>query len=78
MIGDVWIRVFGEYDICPVPESVLWTTAGDAVVHGWYRGIRRADGAVVAAEFVHLLYFDEGGRVGELRQITDTEMWVRS
>lgn len=78
MIGDVWVRVFRDFDISPVPERVTWTLDGSAVVHGFYRGTRRADGARVAAEFVHLLEFDERGLVSELRQVTDTSMWTRA
>jgi hypothetical protein len=70
--------VFQDYDISPIPESVAWTSDGVAVVHGHYRGTRRADGAAVAAEFVHLIGFDEDGCVSELHQITDTTMWSKS
>jgi ketosteroid isomerase-like protein len=76
MIGEVWVRVFQDFDVSPVPERVGFTGDGQAVVHGHYRGTRRADGASIAAEFVHLLRFDLDGRVVELRQITDTASWT--
>jgi 2-(1,2-epoxy-1,2-dihydrophenyl)acetyl-CoA isomerase len=73
MIDDVWLPVFGAYDVTPVPDSVV--EAGDTVVvHGWYRGTVRATGERVAAELVHLLTVD-GDRITGLRQITDTASW---
>ncbi|HEY8545766.1 MAG TPA: nuclear transport factor 2 family protein [Acidimicrobiales bacterium] len=75
MIHDVWLPVFGAYDVTPVPDSIV--EVGDtAVVHGWYRGTVRATGEEVAAELVHLLTLDgERDRITGLRQVTDTASW---
>ncbi len=72
---DVWLRVFQDYDITPVPTEVRSDADGSVMVHGWYRGTNRATGADVAAEFVHLLTVDDG-HVRSLRQITDTAAWT--
>jgi 2-(1,2-epoxy-1,2-dihydrophenyl)acetyl-CoA isomerase len=72
---DVWLRVFRDYDITPVPTEIRSHDDGTVVVHGWYRGTHRATGGDIAAEFVHLLTVDDG-RVRSLRQITDTAAWA--
>jgi 2-(1,2-epoxy-1,2-dihydrophenyl)acetyl-CoA isomerase len=72
---DVWLRVFRDYDITPVPTETRSDADGFVTVHGWYRGTHRATGADIAAEFVHLLIVDDG-RVRSLRQVTDTAAWA--
>jgi ketosteroid isomerase-like protein len=72
---DVWLRVFQDYDITPIPTEVRSDADGSVTVHGWYRGTHRATGADIAAEFVHLLTVDDG-HVRSLRQVTDTAAWT--
>jgi ketosteroid isomerase-like protein len=74
MLRDVWMKVFGAYDMRVEAED--FHVAGDDVVVavGAYRGVERASGRDVEAGFAHVLTVREG-RVTALRQITDTERW---
>lgn len=72
---DVWFRVFGAYDVIPVPTEIWLGDDRTVIVHGWYRGTHRSTDTEVSAEFVHLLDIDDG-TVRGLRQITDTASWT--
>ena len=76
MLRDVWLPVFGVYDVTPVPVAMTAAADGTVVVRGWYRGSVRATGQAMEAEFVHVLGV-EGDRVTSLRQVTDTACWPR-
>ena len=76
MLREVWLPVFGTYDVTPVPATVTEAADGTVVVHGWYRGTIRATGQPMEAEFVHVLVV-AGDQVTSLRQVTDTASWPR-
>lgn len=74
MMADVWVPVFGAYDVRVEADELL--PAGEAAVLavGGYRGRERGSGASFDAAFAHLLGFRDG-LIGSLRQITDTASW---
>ena len=76
MLREVWLPIFAEYDVTPVPESIRRCDDGSVVVHGWYTGTHRSTGTEVRAEFVHLIELD-GDKIAVVRQITDTASWPR-
>ena len=73
-VADLWAVVHQSYDVAPIPARIWPSADGEVIVHGWYEGTVRRDGASVRAEFVHLLRV-EGDVLVELRQITDTGSW---
>lgn len=74
MLREVWMPVFGKYDIRLDVERYL-ASPDDVVVLGHYRGTERGSGAAeFAARFAHVLTVGEDG-IRSLEQITDTRAW---
>jgi uncharacterized protein len=71
ILGGVFARLGGEWDgFAAVPEEVL--DAGDAiVVLGRYRGICKATGRALDAQFAHV-WRVRGGKAVRFQQYTDT------
>ena len=70
---DVWIPVFGAYDVRVEADELL--ECGDRVVAiGGYRGSAREGGEAFDASFAHVLTIG-GGLISALHQITDTASW---
>ncbi|HEV7482067.1 MAG TPA: nuclear transport factor 2 family protein [Solirubrobacterales bacterium] len=73
MMRDVWIPIFGAYDVRVEADELL--ECGERVVAvGGYRGAAREGGEPFDASFAHVLTID-GGLIAALRQITDTASW---
>jgi uncharacterized protein len=74
MMADVWVPIFGAYDVRVEADELLPTGDAAVLAVGGYRGRERAAGRSFDAAFAHLLGFRDG-LVGSLRQITDTASW---
>ncbi len=73
MMREVWIPVFGAYDVRVEADELL--DCGDRVVAvGGYRGTERQSGRQFDASFAHVLTIGDG-LIAALRQITDTASW---
>jgi ketosteroid isomerase-like protein len=73
MMRDVWIPVFGAYDVRVEADELL--ECGERVVAvGGYRGTAREGGEPFDASFAHVLTIDDG-LIAALHQITDTASW---
>lgn len=73
MIDEVWIPVYRDFDVAPVPDRFV--EAGDeVVVLGRYVGHARGTEAPIDAAFVHALTVRDG-RIVALAQVTDTHQW---
>ncbi|GAA5159962.1 nuclear transport factor 2 family protein [Pseudonocardia eucalypti] len=70
-----WWAIGARWAVRAEPER--WVPCGDAelLVLGTYRGRGRATGKAFEAPFAHL-WTARGDRLGELRQFTDTALWV--
>jgi ketosteroid isomerase-like protein len=75
MLRDVWLPVFGAYDLDVAPERYLTCAPEEVVVLGSYRGAERATGRSVDARFAHILTLRDE-HVAALEQITDTRRWT--
>ena len=75
MLQDVWVRVFGAYELTLEIERFLETEDGWVVVLGDYVGRERSNGRAVKARFAHVLSVRED-RITSLEQITDTRRWT--
>ena len=71
----VFQRIVSEFDsLAVVPQNFI--DAGDiVVVEGRYKGISRATGERVDAQFAHI-YQIRNGKVARLQQYTDTRQWA--
>lgn len=74
MMADVWVPVFGAYDVRVEADELLPAGESAVLAVGGYRGRERGSGASFDAAFAHLLGFRDG-LIGSLRQITDTASW---
>lgn len=72
MLDEVWVPVYRALRALPHPREYLSCGDGTVVVVGDYRG--SLAGEDFSAEFAHILRVT-GGRLTELRQITDTRRW---
>jgi 2-(1,2-epoxy-1,2-dihydrophenyl)acetyl-CoA isomerase len=78
MQRDLWWRIGRNYVAEAQPDEMLGLDDGALLLRGRYVGHGRASGAKLNAEFMHLLTFDDGGRINGLRQLTDSAAWVRA
>jgi ketosteroid isomerase-like protein len=71
----VFMRIVGDVDgFTVVPQR--FTEGGDTVVvEGRYRGIMKATGIPVDAQFVHVWQI-AGGKIAKFQQYTDTKQWA--
>jgi ketosteroid isomerase-like protein len=76
-VTGIWTPIHRVFDVVPVPEETARTRPGAVLAAGIYRGIARRTGVGFEAWFTHLWKVD-GGRVGGLRQLTDTVQWVNA
>lgn len=75
MRAQVWWRIGAHFRARAVAEDHRLDKDGGLTVIGTYRGSGRRSGAELDAAFVHVLSFDNDGRITELRQLTDTAAW---
>lgn len=75
MLHEVWLPVFAGYEMSVEAEELLPSGPDRVVAVGHYRGTERETDHRVEAAFAHLLEIDDG-RIGSLRQITDTARWT--
>jgi len=74
MLRDCWGVVFAAFDVALEVDERLDAGSGCVVFRGRYVGTQRETGRPVDAAFAHIIRID-GGRIVELRQITDTARW---
>jgi 2-(1,2-epoxy-1,2-dihydrophenyl)acetyl-CoA isomerase len=78
MQRELWWRIGRNFIAEAQPDELLGLEDGGLLVRGRYRGAGRASGNLLDAEFIHLLSFDDQGRISALRQLTDSAAWVRA
>jgi 2-(1,2-epoxy-1,2-dihydrophenyl)acetyl-CoA isomerase len=78
MQRELWWRIGRNYIAEAQPDELRALDDGRLLVRGRYRGQGRASGNPLDAEFIHLLSFDDRGRISGLRQLTDSAAWVRA
>lgn len=78
MQREFWWSIGRNYVAEAQPDEMRTLDDGALLVRGRYRGHGRASGMRLDAEFIHLLTFDDGGRISALRQLTDSAAWVRA
>jgi 2-(1,2-epoxy-1,2-dihydrophenyl)acetyl-CoA isomerase len=71
----LWWRIGEHFKARAVAEDFQTLEDGRLVVTGTYRGSARRSGAELEAAFVHVLSFDDDGRIASLNQLTDTAAW---
>ena len=69
-----WGAIARHFAARAEPERFFALSEDQLLVTGHYRGEGKSGGAVLDAEFAHLLFF-ENGRIRELTQFTDTGRW---
>lgn len=71
VLEGVFMRIGGEWaTFSAVPEEIL--NSGDTVIaRGRYRGVYKATGSRVDAQFVHVFKF-RAGKIARFQQYTDT------
>lgn len=74
MMKSVWWAIGTNFRARAVPDEFRQLDDGRLFVRGHYRGHGRATGAELAAEFIHLLTFEDS-RVTALDQLTDSAEW---
>lgn len=74
VIHEGWWAIGRAFAVLAEPEEWIGCADGRLLVRGRYRGVARATGAPVDAEFMHL-WTAHDGRLTELRQLTDSARW---
>jgi ketosteroid isomerase-like protein len=74
MLHDVWLKVFGAFEMTPEVRRFIETGGPELVAIGRYVGTARDTGRPLDAAFAHVLSI-RNGRVAALEQITDTQLW---
>ncbi|KUI34234.1 enoyl-CoA hydratase-related protein [Mycobacterium sp. GA-2829] len=75
MRKNLWWRIGEHFKARAVAEDHQPLADGRLAVIGTYRGSGRRSGAELNAAFVHIISFDDRGRITSLRQLTDTAAW---
>ncbi|QFS90338.1 4-chlorobenzoyl coenzyme A dehalogenase-2 [Mycobacterium sp. THAF192] len=75
MRKNLWWRIGEHFKARAVAEDHQPLADGRLAVIGTYRGSGRRSRAELNAAFVHIISFDDRGRITSLRQITDTAAW---
>lgn len=74
MLAEAWAPVFRRFAVRPVPDRLIACEDGEVIAIGSYVGDPPGAEQALRAAFAHVLAFREG-RIAELRQITDTQIW---
>lgn len=77
MRREFWGRIAKHYDMRAEPTGAETVAPGRVLVHGAYRGLARATGRKVDAEFVHTVTVADG-RIVALDQLTDSAAWAQA
>ncbi len=78
MRRDVWWTIGRHYKVEVQPEEFRLLDDGRLFVAGYYRGEGRTSGRRLDAAFIHLIGFAADGRIGSLKQLTDSAVWVQA
>jgi 2-(1,2-epoxy-1,2-dihydrophenyl)acetyl-CoA isomerase len=78
MRRDVWWTIGRHYKVEVRPEEFRLLDDGRLFVAGHYRGEGRASGRRLDAAFIHVIGFAADGRIGSLKQLTDSAVWVQA
>lgn len=77
MLEEVWGPIARRFAVRPVPDRFVPCEDGAVLVLGSYVGEPPEASGPFTAAFAHVLEFRDG-RIGELRQITDTQRWAEA
>lgn len=75
MRTNLWWRIGEHFKVRALAEDFQILPDGRLMVGGRYRGTARRSGKPLDAAFIHLIAFDDDGRVVALEQLTDTAVW---